>query len=360
MRAPRPTLLINNAEDSCCYRAPLAKPNIYDPIKPFYALYGKSDAFKFHENTDPSTHNYGLDNRQHAYRFFTRWFGLPAAEREIPVDTYVKTYDQLAVGVPENNQTLLGLARKFGSEIARTPIPTGSGRAGWAAAERAKLKSVVRYHPVEVREAWREGNTKDKMVESLWYRFELSNGLGATGIWIKGIVIPEDAPLVVVLDDKGKKAAGKKSWNRMPWIMSLVNSGNQVLVLDVVFTGEAAPDQSGVFFADMLALTRWAESQWKPREVRLETAGIRSQVEGLVAAALAPRLFSQVVTHAGMKNLGYLLDEPVKYTKAPDLFCLDLYKDFDLNRLAAIAVPTKVAMLQNLKTSPKPELQAAK
>jgi dienelactone hydrolase len=371
MRAPRPTLLINNAEDSCCYRAPLARPNIYDPIKPFYALYGKSDALEFHENTDPSTHNYELDNRQHAYRFFTRAFGLPVAEHEIPVDAYVKSYDELAVGVPEDNLTILGLARKFGAEITRTPVPAVAARDAWATAERAKLKSVVRYNPVEVREAWREGNTKDKGVESLWYRFELSNGLSATGIWIKGIVTPDDAPLTVVLDDKGKKAAGKETWDRMPWVTNLVNSGQQVLVLDLMFTGEAAPDESGVFFADMLAstgkrplgleaaqllaLTDWARKQWKPRELRLETAGIRSQVEGLVAAALAPHLFLQVVTHAGMKDFSYLLDEPVSYTKAPELFCLDLDKDFDLSRLAAIAEPTKVVMLQNLKLTPTAE-----
>lgn len=29
MRAPRPTLLIYNAEDHCCFRGPLVKPYIY-------------------------------------------------------------------------------------------------------------------------------------------------------------------------------------------------------------------------------------------------------------------------------------------------------------------------------------------
>lgn len=39
---------------------------------------------------------------------------------------------------------------------------------------------------------------------------------------------------------------------------------------------------------------------------------------------------------------GYLLQKPVMYTDAPDIFCLDLYEDFDIDRLIAIAGSTKV------------------
>ena len=41
MRAPRPTLLINNAEDNCCFRAALVKPYIFEAVRPFFRLYGK-------------------------------------------------------------------------------------------------------------------------------------------------------------------------------------------------------------------------------------------------------------------------------------------------------------------------------
>jgi hypothetical protein len=45
----------------------------------------------------------------------------------------------------------------------------------------------------------------------------------------------------------------------------------------------------------------------------------------------------------GMRSLSYLLEKPVRYAvDAPDLFCLDLYKDFDLDRLVLLAEPTKV------------------
>jgi dienelactone hydrolase len=366
VRAPLPTLLIYNAEDDCCFPAPLVKPYVFDAIAPFYALYDRPDALQFHENTDPSTHNYELDNRQQAYRFFTKWFALPAAEHEIPVDNQVLSYSDLAVGVPQDNLTILGLAREMAGKISRNPIPSDSAaRADWATSERDKLKTVVRYHPVDVREAWAEGDTKDKGIESLWYRFELSNGLSATGIWINSLAAPRDAPLTIVLDDKGKKGAADEVWDRMPWVANLVDRGQQVLVLDLLFTGEGAPDQPPYYFTQMLASTgqrplgieasqlnaiaHWANERWRPRQRRLETAGLRSQLIGLVAAGLEPALFSDLVTHAGIPSLSYLLDKPVTYQDAPDLFCLDLYKDFDIDRLSVIATPVKVVSSQNLK-----------
>jgi hypothetical protein len=54
MRAPRPTLLIHNAVDSCCFRAPLVKPYIYDPVKPFFTLSGAQSNFAWYENFDPA------------------------------------------------------------------------------------------------------------------------------------------------------------------------------------------------------------------------------------------------------------------------------------------------------------------
>jgi len=62
----------------------------------------------------------------------------------------------------------------------------------------------------------------------------------------------------------------------------------------------------------------------------------------LIAADLEPSLFSEVAIHEGMPTLKYLLDTPVKFESAPDLFCLDLFKAFDIDRFAMLAEPTKV------------------
>jgi hypothetical protein len=94
--------------------------------------------------------------------------------------------------------------------------------------------------------------------------------------------------------------------------------------------------------AQLAGLARWAQEIFTPPQMRLEGSGIRSQVVSLVTAALGPKLFSQVELDGGMQSLGYLMDKPVEYEEAPDLFCLDLYKDFDLDGLAMLAKPAEV------------------
>jgi dienelactone hydrolase len=123
MMAPRPTLLTYNAEDDCCFRAGLVKPGIYDDVRPFFKLYGKEDVFAWHENRDPGTHNYQLDNRLADYRFFSKQFEIPLLDSEDGVASEIKSYDELSVGLPKNNLTILSLAQKLAREIYREPIP---------------------------------------------------------------------------------------------------------------------------------------------------------------------------------------------------------------------------------------------
>ena len=344
MRAPRPTLLIHNAEDDCCFRAPLVKPYIYDDVKPFFRLFGKEDVFAWHENTDPSTHNYQLDNRLQAYRFFSTHFGLPVIEQEIPVDAEVKSYDDLVVGLPKDNLTILGLARKLATEISYQPAPEG--------AERGKLNTLVRYKPVAVEHAWALTNTKNKGVETRSYQFIFGNGLSATGVWAKAISSPNGSSATIVLSDEGKKVMARPVSDRL-------NRGEQTLAADLVFTGDAAPKEDdleefplmmattgeralGIEGAQLIALAQWLKNNFGAQTIRVESLGIRNQVVALVAADLAPGLFSEIAIRGGMPSFRYLLDTPVKFESAPDLFCLDLYKQFDIDRLASIAEPARV------------------
>jgi len=346
MRAPRPTLIIHNAEDDCCFRAPLVKPYVYDDVKPVFKLFGKDDAFAWHENLDPSTHNYQRDNRLQAYRFFSKHFGMPVIEQEIPADAEVKSYDALAVGLPKDNLTILGLARKLAGGITREPFASSSDA-------RAKLKSLVRYKPVSLQHAWALTNTKNKGVETRSYQFLFANGLSAAGVWAKAINSPDASPATIVLHDKGKKSAASVVSDRL-------NSGEQVLAVDLVFTGDAAPAGQddfeefplmlattgqralGIEAAQLIALAQWMQKNLGSQKIRIESTGIRNQVAALITAGLEPNLFSEVAIREGMPSLRYLLDAPVKFESAPDLFCLDLYKEFDIDRLAALAEPAKV------------------
>jgi len=351
MLAPRPALLIYNAEDDCCFRAPLVKPLIFDAIRPIYRLYGKEEALGWYENRDPGTHNYQLDNRLEAYRFFSKNFNLPVIENEIPSDSEIKSYDELLVGLPKDNLTILGLARKLASNITRPPIPAdAAARAAWVVEERAKLRQLVRYKPVKMERTWAVANTKNKGLESMSYLFEMDNGLSANAVWFKAIAALDHAPVTLVVNDKGKKTAGDAVANR-------VDRGEQVLAIDFVFSGDAwrevnsdefqqilhgTGDRSlGLEAAQLIEIARWIKGRSNTPQLRVECSGIRNQVATVIASALEPGLFSEIIIREGMASLGYLLDKPVEYREAAELFCLDLYKEFDLDRLEAVAGPVR-------------------
>jgi len=353
LRAPRPTLLIHNAEDDCCFRADLVKPYIYEQIRPFFKLFGEESALAWHENRDPGTHNYQLDNRQQAYGFFSRNFHLPVTPDEIVSDAEIKTPQELAVGLPANNLTVAALARQLGGQIERTPIPSDKdARAAWDQEQRTQLKSVIRLKPVVLENAWRMANTKHLGLHTLSYRFDFDNGLSATGIWLKAISSQPDAPVAIVLNDKGYK--GSESM-----VSERVNRGEQVLALDTVLNGATMPKQSdgavwpmmlatngdrplGLEVAQLLATSRWLQKTTGQPTIRLETEGMRSQMVGLIAAALEPGLFSNLVSNEGLSSLGELLTGPLVFRIIPDVFCLDLYKYFDIDRLQALAAPVKI------------------
>jgi hypothetical protein len=343
------------------------KPDTFYAIRPFFRLYRKDDAFEWHENRDPSTHNYQLDNRLAAYRFFSRQFGLPPIENEDGVAPEIKSYDELVVGLPKDNLTIVGLARKLGGEITRPSIPTeASARTTWAATERNTLEHLVRYKPVDFDRLWRVANTKDKDVETLSYLFQMKdgqkdgpkdgpkNGLPANGVWLRSIQQSSDAaPVTLVLSDKGKETASEVISDR-------VNRGEQVLALDLVFVGTSwkgvdpysfaqlvdgvGERPLGIQAAQLIRIAGWARERAGVAKLRLEATGIRSQTAALVAASIEPGLFSEIVVRDGMRSFSYVLEAPVAFDQAPELFCLDLYKDFDIDRLEAMAAPAKVTV----------------
>ncbi|MGB7546588.1 MAG: acetylxylan esterase [Terracidiphilus sp.] len=363
MRAPRPTLLIHNAEDDCCFRAALVKPYIYEQVRPFFRLMGEPEALAWYESTDPGTHNYQLVNRLHAYSFFAEHFHMPAVTDELPSSTEVRTPEELAVGIPADNLTITGLAKILAGAITRPAVPSDdAARSSWIAARREKLKQVTRYAPVSVENAWRMSNTKRMAIQTLSYRFDLTNGLSATGIWLKADDAGDDAPASIVLNDKGYAASGETVSRR-------VNQGEQVLALDLLFNGftrPQTPDSTdwetlvssvgdrplGLEVAQLLGVANWLRASNAHKKIQIETDGIRSAVIAAVAAATDPDIFSVVISHHAMKSLSYLLDTPVAFRSAPDLFCLDLYKYFDIDLITAIAAPTTISHVASIQGLP--------
>jgi dienelactone hydrolase len=350
MRAPLPTLLVYNAEDDCCFRGPLAKPYVYDAVRRFFDLYGREDVFGWHENSDPGTHNYHLDNRQQAYRFFSRHFGVGAIEESPDVGAELHSGEELAVGVPDGNLTILDLARQFAGKIARKPLPADrSGRD----AERERLKQVIRLDANPVDRVWAIAMTKHGGVESRSHIFAMEGGLSASGVWVQPIGAPQNAPVTIVLDDQGRAESAAVVAER-------VNRGEQVVALDLSFSGVDWKESDnwmlqqvtvtqgerplGIRVGQLLAVAKRLRQRAGVAAVRVETKGIRSQVAALAAAAVEPGVFSEIVVRDGMQTLGYLYEQPIRFSDAPDLFCLDLFRETDVDRLMTLAEPAKVVV----------------
>ncbi len=311
MRAPRPTLLVHNAVDSCCFRAPLVKPYIYDNVKPMFGLFGAADALQWHENFDPGTHNYQRDNREQAYRFFSREFHLPALDSEIFSDAEIMDPHELAVELPAGNLTILDLARKLAAQIRRQPVPQeGAARSAWLRHNREELKSVLRYEPVSLAQPFRVANGLGLDFNYLAYSFLFSNGLSATAISLQESNSPPNSPAVVVLNDEGFEGAAKT-------VSEHVDRGERVLALNLLFSGSEAPgfpdtvdwamlaDASGarplgLEVAQLIAVARWYRTGDSTTRMEVETNGIRSQVVAAAAAALEPELFSTITSQNAM------------------------------------------------------------
>jgi hypothetical protein len=195
-------------------------------------------------------------------------------------------------------------------------------------------------------------NAKHLGLHTLSYRFDFDNGLSATGIWLAAISSHPDAPVTMVINDKGYKASENMVTDR-------INRGEQVLALDTILNGATTPKESdpavwpmmlvtdgdrplGLEVAQLVATSKWLQKTTGQQTIRLETEGIRSQVVGLIAASIEPGLFSNLVSNEVLESLGELLDGPLIFRTTPELFCLDLYKYFDIDRLEVLATPTSI------------------
>jgi hypothetical protein len=271
---------------------------------------------------------------------------------------------ELAGHLPKDNLTVAGLARKLGGQINRPPMPSGGKqRDSWINTQREQLKSTIRLPTVSLDGSWRLVSTRRPGLQSLSYRFDFSDGLSATGIWVASSTATQNAPVTIVIKDKGFRTSAQTVADR-------VNRGEQVLALEPLFFGSTAPDDPDPSYWEMLdasggdrplgmevsqfltvAKSFHAASEQK---IRVETEGIRSQVVALIAAALDPELFSEIHSDGIMDTLRFLLDAPVPYRSAPDLFCLDLYKYVDIDTLTAMAAPVQFTLGNKAVAPPLP------
>ena len=268
------------------------------------------------------------------------------------------------VGLPKDNLTILGLARR----LAKSNYKAADG-ASPAIKKRELLSTVTRYQPVKVEHATVIDSLAAKGVESYAYRFDFGNGLSATGVLFRSLATADDASAAILMSDEGMKATTDD-------VANLASSGKRVLALEPLFFGQNIPGTGdlgissysqmlnglgeralGLEAAQVAAVAEWLNTglqhgsptpgsalaaKTAHRPVALLTSGPRSQAVALTSAALEPQLFASVDARHSIPSLEYVLEHPLKYSEVPELMCLDLFRDFDFDVLAALAAPAKV------------------
>ena len=337
MMSPRPTLLIYNSRDNCCFVSKTVKPNTYDPVVPFFARAKAAAKFEYYENSDPGTHNYELDNRQQLYRFLMTHFGVGDA-KEIPSDKEIQTASQLNVELPKNNANFHSLAAQ-----AAAKLPEKIDKGFDAPRQRRILRGILRFDPLTMKpEMVGRATANDLQLE----RWKLSFGK-------KEWTIP-----AIVVESKGKVKstqiylADTGFDSQLKAIRRAAKMGTRVICVDLTLFGRANPTgvlyqnaqliatvgkrPLGIQTAQLMTVCEFFAKKYK--SVNIKTRGPRSGVVAVCAAALdGRRSIAQLENELLPLTLKEFIEPGRSYNKTPEVYCFGLLKRFDLPQLKQLA-----------------------
>lgn len=354
MLAPRPALLMYNEYDDCCFQTARARPSVYEPVRPLYASFGRSDAFEFHNNLDPGTHNYEREHRERFYGFLNRHFlngrpGAPSGEEEMPSEDEVRTEEELWVGTPVDNADFVSLARSLARGLKRPEPPEDPAAfSRWQAAGRERLKSLLRYRPLPVEHVTGQASSTvdGHMLDGACYH--LRDGWELPGVTTVP-TRPESGGKRLIVADEGWQGAeglveealrdnvratmvelvmqGACGLGKAPhqWTMMMASGGGRMLGLQVA----------------QLAAVMHHEG---PARLGVAARGPVSSVIALMAASLCGRTVDEIILHRGLASLHRLIDEPGRHESLSPLFCFGLMAAFDIEDLIALARPARVEL----------------
>jgi dienelactone hydrolase len=372
MLAPRPALLIYNWNDECCFQTARARPAVYEPGVPFYDLFGRAHDFRFHNNTNPGTHNYDQDNREQFYRFVNEVFH-PGGERrdgEIAARDEILPVEALRVGVhpPARaghgdggrkgaNATFGTLAEALLPALPHSRWPAGDLAARrWQARSRRKLQVILRYRSLGVAtslSAVQEHGDRDLPGVSTVRR---TLRAGEWSLPLVELRRGETAGSAVVVTEGNRGATAGLA-------QSLLDRRLRVLVVDLALCGECSPPPVpralrammlgsvgerllGIQVAQLLAVRGWAATEFRDGRLTLAGVGRVGAVVATVAAALGKPRVEELLADGLPASLKLLIEERVEYDDCPELFCFGLLEQFDIRELLAMAAARKVTLLR--------------
>ncbi len=336
--AGRNALLTYNAKDNCCFATDHALPPLLDAAEPIFKLYGQPQRLRSHNNSDPGTHNFEVDNRQAFYRivgatFFPGDAGFNA--QEIPSQPEVKTAAQLEVPLPPGNLDFNQLALAAAKNLPRAGTAT-----------REKLAELVKFKSIAVT-ATRTGTEARDGVQATFWKLRLGGTwtVPVTELFPASTTAPTGTTLLVA--DAGRKSTAARA-------AALLATGQRVLALDPFYFGESKISQRDFLYAllvaavgerslglqasQLAAVARWAGSEFKisPATITLESSGPRLGLAALVAAALEPRAIGRLHQTDALASLHEILRQDWSVDQKPELFCFGLLESFDVPQLHAL------------------------
>ena len=335
--APRPTLLMYNRNDDCCFQTRRTRQSIYRPIRPLFQKLGAD--LILHDNTDPGTHNYERDNRRQLYRFLDKHFDLATSDDDLPWRDELLTEAELNVGLPAGNATLHSLAQDALRRIRvrkRCDRPPAAARKHLVA-----LLKLPRWNNPRLERVGSPQKRSDHIIRH--YRLYLDD------TWT--LPLTEFAPhraagAALVFADGGRGATTGP-------IDAALAQKRRVFAADIFGTGALAADARhhmligtagqrplGIQVGHALALSAAIGKHGAPHLIAI---GQIAPIVGLIAAALGPKSVASLTTSTLLDSLGRLIDWPLPYASTPSLYCFDLLRHFDIPDFIALSAPVPLA-----------------
>ncbi len=353
LRAPRPTLLTNNARDTCCFRAEYAVAPLLQAAQPIFKLYDRPGHIRHHINQDAG-HNYGQDNREAFYRMLRDFFyaGSPDFSiQEIPVDDELKTREELNVDLPADNLDFHQIALRLAESLPLDPnIPaTPSSATQWQKEGRAKLRNVTRTPQYQIEaKSVREETHGD--IKATYWRLHMDNDWTIPAVELNSAATPNGA--VIIVADGGRTSVTGE-------IRSWLNQGRRVIAIDPFYYGESAIETKsedflfaifvaalgerplGIQAGQIAATARWATAR-HGGPVEVHAVGPRLSLAALIAGALETKAISGLRLEESFGSLKEIIERDLAANQTPELFCFGLLEAFDIPQIAALAAPNPV------------------
>ena len=354
MLAPRPTLLLYNQKDDCCFVAERAESAVYHPAIPFFQLFAKTANFVYYENKDPGTHNYDLDNREQFYRFVKKHYALlDSTESEIPSEAELLTAEQLTVGLPEGNANFFTLAKTYLESLPKYPVPMtdDTEQEQWQESARLRLQQVLRLSPLAD-----DGIMADQLLEResrnsvKIERYQLRTTDQLTlplMVFYPDQLQHQNQNIVIALADGGQTQMKDR-------IQKEISLGNTVIIVDLLFIGESVPAgispwqyamliatvgkrPLGIQVRQLQLLVEWVCQKYQVPQISLQSQGWNSGIVVLAASGLSPGRVKRINATEALVDLKVLINQHLDYENYPALFCFGLLEEFNVPELMALS-----------------------